>query len=149
MEIIQDVNQLPMQIARYKSAWKSIEEQLEHFEQFWPTLCEKYFANAIHIERAKTTMWQIDGTAFGKPFTIQATPLALGEGDATKLYAELLITMPSIKGGDPAELGRMLIDRESELFSAEGEKLLGNYDDRASYKLFTSIINAVLRQRAV
>lgn len=148
MEIIQDVNLLPFQIARYKSAWKLIEEQLEHFEQFWPTLCEKYFANAVHIERAKASTWQLDGKAFGKPFRVQATPLAQGDGEAPKLYAELVITMPSIKGGDPVELGRLLIDRESELFSEEGEKLLGNYDDRASYKLFTSIINAVLRQRA-
>lgn len=149
MEIIQDVNQLPMQIARYKRAWESIEEQLEHFEQFWPTLCEKYFANAVHIERAKASIWQLDGKAFGKPFTVQASPLALGDDESSKLYAELVITMPSIMGGEAVELARMLMDRESELFSAEGEKLLGNYDDRASYRLFTSIINAVLRERAV
>lgn len=149
MEIIQDVNKLPFQIARYKSAWKSIEEQLEHFEQFWPSLCGQYFANAVHIERAKASMWQLDGTAFGKPFRIQASPLAQGDDESPKLYAELVITMPSIMNGDSVELGRMLIDRESELFSADGEKLMGNYDDRASYKLFTSIINAVLLHRAV
>lgn len=149
MEIIQDVNRLPYQINRYKSAWAAIKETLEHFEQFWPSLCEKHFAQAVHIERAQATVWQLNGNAFGKPFTIQASPLSLGEEESPKLYAELLITMPSIKGGDPVELGRLLIDRESELFSAEGEKLLDNYDDRGSYKLFTSIINAVLRQRAV
>ncbi|WP_347505148.1 hypothetical protein [Pseudomonas anguilliseptica] len=147
MEIIQDVNQLPSQIARFKRAWQSIEEQLEHLEQFWPTLCEQYFANAVHIERAKASVWQLDGTVFGKPFTVQASPLALGDEEDPKLYAELVITMPSSKNGEALELGRMLIDREAELFSADGEKLLGNYDGRASYKLFTSIINAALRTK--
>lgn len=149
MEIIQDVNQIPSQIARFKRAWKSIEEQLEHFEQFWPSLCVQYFTNAAHIERAKVTTWQLNGNVFGKPFTVHASPLALGDEESPKFYAELVVMTPSIMGGEAVELGRLLIDRESELFSADGEKLMGNYDHQASYKLFTSIINAVLRQRAV
>lgn len=148
MEIIQDADKLPYQINRYKSAWEAIKETLEDLEQNWASLCARHFAQAVHIERAQTTVWQLNGNAFGKPFTIQASPLSLGEEEPPKLYAELLITMRSIKGGEPIELGRLLIDRGSELFSAEGEALLDSYDDRWSYKLFASIINAVLCQRA-
>lgn len=148
MEIVQDINQLPYQVARFKAAWKSIGEQLDYFVEHWPAICEKHFAQAASIEKAKTSIWQMDGKALGKPFSVQATPLVMGDEESQKLYAELVIITPNTKNGESVELGRLLIDRESEVFSASGDKLLGNHDDYASYKLFSSIINAVLRSSA-
>ncbi|SEC74835.1 hypothetical protein [Pseudomonas anguilliseptica] len=148
MEILHNVNELPYQIARFKTAWKSIGEQLDHFAEHWPGLCEKNFAQAASIQKVKASIWQMDGKVLDKLFSVQATPLVLGDNESPKIYAELVITTPNTKNGETVELGRMLIDRESELFSTSGEKLLANHDDYASYKLFTSIINAVLRAAA-
>lgn len=147
MDIIQDINTLQIQITRYKSAWKSIEEQLELFTQHWPVLCEQYFAQAASIKKSEAAVWQMDGQVLGKPFSVRATPLAMGDAEKPKLYAELVITVPKLNG-EAVELSRMMIDRDSELFSLAGEKLLGNHDEYASYKLFASLINAVLRAKA-
>lgn len=148
MEILQDIHQLPYQINRFKGAWRAIEEQLEYFTNHWPELCQKHLFEAAAIKKADSSFWAVEGNALGKPFHVRATPLVIEVDDGPKIFAELVISTPSIKTDELVERSRLLMDRNTVFYSESGDVLLQDHDDLASYKLLTSIINLVLRTQA-
>lgn len=147
MEILHEINQLPGQANGIKSAWTAIIRELDEAFEGWPRICQQYIAEIATIEKAGTPHWQVNGQVIGKRFSIQASPLVKGDGVRPGVYAELIVSTPSINGEKNIEIGRLLLDRNFVVYSTDLETVLSDYDSGSS-KLFMSIINAVLRTAA-
>lgn len=146
MEIVQDADLAGFNISRFKGRWKSIEGQLDFFAQHWPTASENNLSGNVTFERPESSVWQLNGLALGKPFCVQASPIVIDEAEGPVLYAEIIVSTPSIVNvGTMIELGRVRLNHHSAIFTTEGTKILGEHDDMASYKLLVSITNLVLR----
>lgn len=140
MDFTHDPNDFLSYIATVKREWTRASSNFLGLVEHWQDLSMNNFAGISSVAAKEHS---VEGEVLGKQFTIDLSPISQ---DRTGL-AEAVLFLRQI-GGSKSELGRFRIRRDGAILSTGGETLLEPEDNHYSYRIFTTVLRAVVEAPA-
>ncbi|QVW25323.1 hypothetical protein KJF94_07040 [Pseudomonas hormoni] len=123
-------------ITSVKRDWDRASSRFLGLVEHWQDLSLNHFAGVTSITAKERS---IEGEVLGKQFFIELSPIS---ADKAGLAEAILFLRKS--GGSKSELGRFNISRDGAIFSANGSLLVDPEIQGYSYKIFSTVLQAVL-----
>ena len=138
MDFTRNPEEFPVYISKVKRDWTYASENFLGRVEHWQELSKGYFADIVDVKLAQEAN-SIEGKVFDKNFSIVLSFLTVEETG----YAEAVLLIHQI-GGGKVEIGRFRIHRDGNILAVDGTKLMDAGEHYYSYKIFTSVLRAVM-----
>ena len=142
MDFTHDPNEFVGYLASVKRDWTRASKNFLELVEHWQEVSKVHFENLVDVKRA-TEGNSIEGEVLGKLFSIELSPISQDKVG----YAEAVLSTHKI-GGARSEIGRFYIHRDGSILGTDGAALVDPQDNLFSYKIFTSIVRAVVEAPA-
>ncbi|WP_030130824.1 hypothetical protein [Pseudomonas sp. QTF5] len=140
MDFTHDPDDFVAYISSVKRDWTRASSDFLGLVEHWRDLSEQSFAN---ISSVSTEGNSIKGEVLGKLFTIELSPIAEDQIG----YAQAVLLSRKV-GNAQSEIGRFRIRRDGSIVDIEGTTVVNGEDNHYSYKVFTSVLRAVIEAPA-
>lgn len=138
MDFTRDPEEFSGYLNTVKRDWTGASREFMALLGHWQSITAQYYPDLVEIGGAEATN-TIKGKVLGKPFLLELNPLAKDQIG----YAEAVLSTSSLRGAS-VELDRFLIRRDGTLVGVDGAVLTDPESNMHSYRIFTSILRAVV-----
>lgn len=135
MDFTQDPQNFLRNISAVKRDWTHASSKFLSHVGHWQKLSKHHFIGMTSISADERS---IQGEVLGKQFSIDLNPIS---SDKTGLAEAVLFLCQS---GERSQLGRFNVRRDGAILSSDGSVLVSPQEDRYSYKIFATILQAVI-----
>ena len=138
MDFTRNPQEFPSYLSKVKRDWTYTSSNFLGLVENWQEISKAYFADLVDVRLAQEEN-SIEGEILDKVFSIKLSSLAIEQAG----YAEAVLLTHQI-GGGKVEIGRFRIHRDGGILGVDGTTLIDAGDGFYSYKIFTSVLRAVM-----
>ncbi|WP_415769974.1 hypothetical protein [Pseudomonas sp. LB3P38] len=136
MDFTRDPNNFLRYIATVKRDWTHASAEFLGLVEHWQKLSINHFIGMTSVAAKERS---IEGEVLGKQFSIELNPISLDKAG----LVEAVLFLCQV-GGSKSQIGRFSIRRDGAIVSSDGSVLVNPQDDRYSYQIFATILQAVI-----